>query len=134
MRLEEEARQRAKAARPEYERMKATFDAKRGRRGGPPNEPDDESPPDRQINLTDLDSKRMRRSDAHEYRQSAAGHHLVERDIFLRFDRAHKEGFMSVQPRTTWLTLTARRSFAGFTFTSKPPDHCRNADPGPSCH
>ncbi|ACI49970.1 transposase IS1182 family protein [Gluconacetobacter diazotrophicus PA1 5] len=69
-RLEAEAREQAKTARPEYERKKAAFDAKRGRRGRPPKEPDDEPPPDRQINLTDPDSKLMRRSDAHEYRQA----------------------------------------------------------------
>jgi Transposase DDE domain len=69
-RLEAEARKQAEAARPEYERKKAAFDAKRGRRGRPPKEPDDEPPPDRQINLTDPDSKLMRRSDAHEYRQA----------------------------------------------------------------
>ncbi|WP_342627943.1 IS1182 family transposase [Nguyenibacter vanlangensis] len=69
-RLEAEARERAEAARPEYERKKAAFDAKQGRCGRPPKEPDDEPPPDRQINLTDPDSKLMRRSDAHEYRQA----------------------------------------------------------------
>ncbi|MFT9455209.1 transposase, partial [Komagataeibacter saccharivorans] len=69
-RLEAEAREQAEAARPEYERKRAAFDAKRGRRGRPPKEPDDEPPPERQINLTDPDSKLMRRSDAHEYRQA----------------------------------------------------------------
>ncbi|MFT8720713.1 IS1182 family transposase [Acetobacter sp.] len=69
-RLEAEAREQAETARPEYERKKAAFDAKRGRRARPPKEPDDEPPPDRQINLTDPDSRLMRRSDAHEYRQA----------------------------------------------------------------
>ncbi|MFW7266891.1 IS1182 family transposase [Gluconacetobacter sp. Hr-1-5] len=69
-RLEAETQEQAETARPEYERRKAAFDAKRGRRGRPPKEPDDKPPSDRQINLTDPDSKLMRRSDAHEYRQA----------------------------------------------------------------
>ncbi|GAA4483347.1 hypothetical protein GCM10023157_25140 [Gluconacetobacter asukensis] len=45
-RLELEACEQAETARPEYERRKAAFDAKRGRRGRPPKEPDDEPPSD----------------------------------------------------------------------------------------
>ena len=69
-RLEAEARAEADAARPAYEAKKATYDAKRGRRGRPPVPPDDAPPPTRQSNLTDPDSALMRRSDAHEYRQA----------------------------------------------------------------
>ncbi|GBQ66584.1 transposase [Komagataeibacter swingsii] len=75
--LEAEAREQAETARPEYERRKAAFDAKRGRRGRPPKAPDDEPPPDRQINLTDPDNKLMRRSDAHECRQAYNAQALV---------------------------------------------------------
>jgi transposase len=68
-RLEAEAKARAEAERPEYER-KAVYQAKRGRRGRPPKPPEETPPPDRQTNLTDPDSALMRRSDAHEYRQA----------------------------------------------------------------
>jgi transposase len=69
-RLEAAAKERAEAARPAYERKKAAYDAKTGRRGRAPKPPDDEPPPERQTNLTDPDSSLMRRSDAHEYRQA----------------------------------------------------------------
>ena len=69
-RLEAHARAEAEAARPAYETKKAIYDAKKGRRGGPPVPPNDAPPPDRQSNLTDPDSALMRRSDAHEYRQA----------------------------------------------------------------
>jgi transposase len=69
-RLEAEAKARAQAERPEYEKKKAAYEAKKGRRGRPPKPPDETPPPDRQSNLTDPDSALMRRSDAHEYRQA----------------------------------------------------------------
>lgn len=69
-RLETEAKARASAERPEYERKKAVYEAKRGRRGRPPKPPDETPPPDRQTNLTDPDSALMRKSKAHEYRQA----------------------------------------------------------------
>lgn len=69
-RLEADAREQAEAARPAYEKKKAAYDAKTGRRGRAPKPPDDEPPPDRQISLTDPDSRLMRRSDAHEFRQA----------------------------------------------------------------
>jgi transposase len=69
-RLEAEAAARAAAERPEYEKKKAIFQAKKGRRGRPPKPPDDAPPPDRQTNLTDPDSQLMRKSKAHEYRQA----------------------------------------------------------------
>jgi transposase len=70
VRLEAEATARAAAERPEYERKKAVYEAKRGRRGRPPKPPDETPPPDRQSNLTDPDSALMRKSKAHEYRQA----------------------------------------------------------------
>lgn len=69
-RLEADARAQAEADRPAYETKKATYDAKKGRRGSKPKPPDDTPPPERQSNLTDPDSALMRRSDAHEYRQA----------------------------------------------------------------
>jgi transposase len=69
-RLEAEAKARAEAERQEYERKKAVYEAKRGRRGRPPKPPDDAPPPDRQTNLTDPDSQLMRKSKHHEYRQA----------------------------------------------------------------
>jgi transposase len=69
-RLEAEAKARAEAERPAYEKKKAIYQAKKGRRGRPPKPPDETPPPDRQTNLTDPDSALMRRSDAHEYRQA----------------------------------------------------------------
>jgi transposase len=69
-RLEAEATARAAAERPEYEKKKAAYEAKTGRRGRPPKPPDDAPPPDRQTNLTDPDSQLMRKSKAHEYRQA----------------------------------------------------------------
>jgi transposase len=69
-RLEAEAKARAQAERPEYERKKAVYQAKRGRRGRPPKPPEETPPPDRQSNLTDPDSALMRKSKAHEYRQA----------------------------------------------------------------
>ncbi|EHH66877.1 transposase IS1182 family protein [Gluconobacter morbifer G707] len=69
-RLEADAREQAETARPAYEKKKATYDAKTGCRGRAPKPPDDEPPPDRQISLTDPDSRLMRRSDTHEFRQA----------------------------------------------------------------
>lgn len=70
-RLEAHARAEADAARPAYEAKKAAYDARKGRRGSAP------KPPERQSNLTDLDSALMRRSDAHEYRQAYNAHAVV---------------------------------------------------------
>jgi hypothetical protein len=69
-RLEAEAKARAEAERPEYEKKKAAYEAKKGRRGRPPNPPDATPPADRQSNLTDPDSQLMRKSKHHEYRQA----------------------------------------------------------------
>ena len=67
-RLEAEAK--AAAERPPYERKKAAYEAKKGRRGRPPKPPDETPPPERQSNLTDPDSQLMRKSKTHEYRQA----------------------------------------------------------------
>lgn len=69
-RMEADARAQAEVARPAYEKKKATYDTKKGRRGSKPKPPDDTPPPEKQSNLTDPDSALMRRSDAHEYRQA----------------------------------------------------------------
>ena len=69
-RLEAEARAQAEAEKPEYEKKKAVYDAKTGRRGRPPKPPEGTPPPERQINLTDPDSQLMRKSQAHEFRQA----------------------------------------------------------------
>jgi transposase len=69
-RLEDEAKAQADAERPQYEKKKAAYDTKRGRRGRPPKPPDETPLATRQSNLTDPDSALMRRSEAHEYRQA----------------------------------------------------------------
>ena len=69
-RMQADARAETEAARPAYEKKKAIYDTKTGRRGSKPKPPDDTPPPERQSNLTDPDSALMRRSDAHEYRQA----------------------------------------------------------------
>lgn len=69
-RLEAEAKAQAEAERPQYQTMKAAYEAKKGRRGRPPKPPDETPPPTRQSNLTDPDSQLMRKSKAHEYRQA----------------------------------------------------------------
>jgi transposase len=71
-RLEEQAKAEHEEERAAYEEKQAAYDKKTGRRGTPPKPPsdDDAPPPQRQINLTDPDSKLMRKSKAHEYRQA----------------------------------------------------------------
>lgn len=69
-RLAADAKAEAEAHRPDYAAKKAAYEAKKGRRGRPPKPPDETPPPDGQSNLTDPDSKLMRKSKAHEYRQA----------------------------------------------------------------
>ncbi len=71
-RLEEEAKAEREEERAAYAERQAAYDKKTGRRGSAPKPPpdDDDPPPQRQINLTDPDSKLMRKSKAHEYRQA----------------------------------------------------------------
>ena len=52
----------------------------RNRRGGKPKPPDDAPPPDRQSNLTDPDSKLMRKSKRHEVRQAYSVQAVVDAD------------------------------------------------------
>ena len=78
-RLEAEAQARAAAERAAYEEKKQAWEA-RNRRGGKPKPPDDAPPPDRQINLTDPDSKLMRKSKRHEIRQAYNAQAVVDAD------------------------------------------------------
>lgn len=68
-RMEAEAKARAEAERADYERRKAVFEKRNGA-GRPPSPPSDTPPPDAQSNLTDPDSRIMRKSKRSEYRQS----------------------------------------------------------------
>ena len=79
VRLEAEAKARAEAERPAFEAKQRAHDA-RNRRGRGPKPPDDTPPPDAQINLTDPDSKLMRKSKHHEYRQSYNAQAVVDAD------------------------------------------------------
>lgn len=69
-RLEAEAKARAQAQRGEYERKVAERDSKPGRKGPPP-KPPSETPRDKdQTNLTDPDSRLMRKNKESEFRQA----------------------------------------------------------------
>ena len=78
-RLEADARAEAARARPEYEAKLAAWEG-RNRRGRKPKPPDDAPPPARQINLTDPDSKLMRKSSHHEFRQAYNAQAVVDAD------------------------------------------------------
>lgn len=78
-RLEAEAAARAKEEQPEYEAKLAAWEA-RNRQGHKPKPPDDGPPSDRQINLTDPDSKLMRKSSRHEFRQAYNAQAVVDAD------------------------------------------------------
>jgi transposase len=82
-RLEADAKAEYDAQLPEYQSKKAAYDEKakkRQQRGTAPKPPDDLPPPDAQMNLTDPDSKLMRKSNAHEYRQSYNAQAVVDAD------------------------------------------------------
>jgi transposase len=82
-RLEADAKADYDAQLPEYQSKKAAYDEKakkRQQRGTAPKPPDDLPPPDAQMNLTDPDSKLMRKSGAHEYRQSYNAQAVVDAD------------------------------------------------------
>lgn len=68
-RMEAEAKAKAEAERADYERRKAVYE-QRNRAGREPSPPPDEPPPDAQSNLTDPDSRIMRKNKRAEYRQS----------------------------------------------------------------
>ena len=78
-RLEAEAAAEAAREQGEYEEKKAAWEA-RNRRGGKPKPPDEAPPAARQSNLTDPDSKLMRKSKRHEIRQAYNAQAVVDAD------------------------------------------------------
>jgi len=78
-RLEMQARARAEAERADYEAKLAARDKRKGRaRGKHPKPPDDTPPPQAQSNLSDPDSRLMRKSKHHEYRQAYNAQAVVD--------------------------------------------------------
>ena len=78
-RLEARAKARAEAERAEHEAKVAAREARQGRaKGGHPKPPDAEPRPDEQSNLSDPDSRLMRKSKAHEYRQAYNAQAVVD--------------------------------------------------------
>lgn len=69
VRLEAEAKARAEAERADYERRKAVYEERNGA-GRPPSPPSETPEPEAQSNLTDPDSRIMRKNRRAEYRQS----------------------------------------------------------------
>ena len=78
-RMEAEAKVRADAERADYERRKAVYE-ERNKAGRPPSPPSDTPPPGAQSNLTDPDSRIMRKSKRSEYRQSYNAQAAVDAD------------------------------------------------------
>lgn len=87
-RLEADAKAQAEAARSAYEKKKAVYDAKTGRRGRAPKPPDDEPPPDRQISLAD--------GQLHEVEVGVGVDHA--RHLVLRWRMTQGRGCVAVQP------------------------------------
>jgi transposase len=80
-RLEHEARRRAEAEREEYERKVEQREQRSGKRKGKKiKPPDDTPPPTAQNNLTDPDSRLMRKNKNSEYRQSYNAQAAVSAD------------------------------------------------------
>lgn len=80
-RLEAEAEARAAREQSDYERKVAARDQRKGRRKGKKiKPPDDQPPPSAQSNLTDPDSKLMRKSKGSDYRQSYNAQAAVSAD------------------------------------------------------
>src|SRR5690606_16675426 len=82
-RLEKQAKTQAEAERADYERRKAVHEEGRdGRNGGgkPPSPPRSTPPPEAQSNLTDPDSRLMRKNKRSEYRQSYNAQAAVDAD------------------------------------------------------
>jgi transposase len=78
-RLEAQAKARAEAERADYEAKVAARDKRRGRAKGKHPKPPDETPrPDEQSNLSDPDSRLMRKSKKHEYRQAYNAQAVVD--------------------------------------------------------
>ena len=80
-RLEAQARARAEAERGAYEAKLAAREKRRGRARGKRPKPPDETPgPSEQSNLSDPDSRLMRKSKNHEYRQAYNAQAAVDAD------------------------------------------------------
>jgi transposase len=78
-RLEAQAKARAEAERADWEAKVAAREARTGRaKGKHPKLPDDMPGPDEQSNLTDPDSRLMRKSKPHEYRQAYNAQAVVD--------------------------------------------------------
>jgi transposase len=78
-RLEAQARARAEAERAEYEAKVAARDQRKGRaKGKHPKPPDDTPRAEAQSNLSDPDSRLMRKSKNHEYRQAYNAQAVVD--------------------------------------------------------
>ncbi len=78
-RLESQAKASAEAERPVYEAKVAARDKRTGRAKGKHPKPPDETPPaDEQSNLSDPDSRLMRKSKHHEYRQAYNAQAVVD--------------------------------------------------------
>ena len=77
--LEARAKARAEAERADYEAKVATREARKGRAKGAHPKPPDETPrADEQSNLSDPDSRLMRKSKHHEYRQAYNAQAVVD--------------------------------------------------------
>ena len=78
-RLEAQAKARAEAERADYEAKVAAREKRRGRAKGRQIKPPEETPgADEQSNLSDPDSRLMRKSKAHEYRQAYNAQAVVD--------------------------------------------------------
>jgi transposase len=78
-RLEAQAKVRAEAARADHEAKVAARDKRKGRAKGKHPKPPDETPrPEEQSNLSDPDSRLMRKSKHHEYRQAYNAQAVVD--------------------------------------------------------
>ena len=78
-RLEAQAKARAEAERSDYEAKVAARDKRKGRSKGRHIKPPEETPgPDEQSNLSDPDSRLMRKSKKHEYRQAYNAQAVVD--------------------------------------------------------
>ncbi len=78
-RLEAQAKARAEAERADYEAKVAARETRKGRaKGKHPKAPDETPRPDEQSNLSDPDSRLMRKSKKHEYRQAYNAQAVVD--------------------------------------------------------
>ena len=80
-RLEAEAAAQAEVEQDDYEEKRGSWEARKGQRRGPAPKPPRKTPPgERQSNLTDPDSKLMRKSMRHEIRQAYNAQAVVDAD------------------------------------------------------